>query len=147
VTLRRRCDRCFVYLRLHSSEELYASGYSNDALNQFAARIKLCAEGRRQITHAEPLPISIHRSASRVMSMPISTTTRRSASRSRRGRCERGWRDYPVKPGKSRKKSESGRETARLQRQKSYLTQLLMRQIRVWRNRETMRCETGNQNA
>jgi hypothetical protein len=137
----------FVYLRLHGSEELYASGYSDDALNQFAARIKLWAEGRRQMTRVRPLPISIHRSASRAMSMPISTTTRRSARRSRHGRCERGWRDYPVKPGKSRKKSESGRETARSHRQKRYSNQLLMRHIRVWWNRETMRCETGNQNA
>jgi uncharacterized protein YecE (DUF72 family) len=36
----------FVYLRLHGSEELYASGYSNEALDHFAPRIKLWAEGR-----------------------------------------------------------------------------------------------------
>jgi uncharacterized protein YecE (DUF72 family) len=35
----------FVYLRLHGSEELYASGYSDEALDHFAARIKLWAEG------------------------------------------------------------------------------------------------------
>jgi uncharacterized protein YecE (DUF72 family) len=34
----------FVYLRLHGSEELYASGYSDEALDHFAARIKLWAE-------------------------------------------------------------------------------------------------------
>jgi uncharacterized protein YecE (DUF72 family) len=35
----------FVYLRLHGSEELYASGYSDDALDQWAARVKLWAVG------------------------------------------------------------------------------------------------------
>ena len=35
----------FVYLRLHGSEELYASGYSEEALDHFAARIKLWAVG------------------------------------------------------------------------------------------------------
>jgi uncharacterized protein YecE (DUF72 family) len=35
----------FVYLRLHGSEELYASGYSDEALDHFAARIKLWAQG------------------------------------------------------------------------------------------------------
>ena len=33
----------FVYLRLHGSEELYASGYSDEALDHWAARIKLWA--------------------------------------------------------------------------------------------------------
>jgi uncharacterized protein YecE (DUF72 family) len=37
----------FVYLRLHGSEELYASGYSDEALDHFAARIKLWAAGRQ----------------------------------------------------------------------------------------------------
>jgi uncharacterized protein YecE (DUF72 family) len=35
----------FVYLRLHGSEELYASGYSDEALDHFAARIKLWTRG------------------------------------------------------------------------------------------------------
>jgi uncharacterized protein YecE (DUF72 family) len=35
----------FVYLRLHGSEELYASGYSEEALDHWAARIKLWAQG------------------------------------------------------------------------------------------------------
>jgi uncharacterized protein YecE (DUF72 family) len=35
----------FVYLRLHGSEELYASGYSEAALDHWAARIKLWARG------------------------------------------------------------------------------------------------------
>ena len=35
----------FVYLRLHGSEELYASGYSAEALDHWAARIKLWARG------------------------------------------------------------------------------------------------------
>jgi uncharacterized protein YecE (DUF72 family) len=50
----------FVYLRLHGSEELYASGYSDEALDHFAARIKLWAVGlepndaRRAAPDAEP---------------------------------------------------------------------------------------------
>jgi uncharacterized protein YecE (DUF72 family) len=35
----------FAYLRLHGSEELYASGYSDEALDHWAARIKLWAQG------------------------------------------------------------------------------------------------------
>jgi uncharacterized protein YecE (DUF72 family) len=35
----------FVYLRLHGSEELYASGYSEEALDHWASRIKLWARG------------------------------------------------------------------------------------------------------
>jgi uncharacterized protein YecE (DUF72 family) len=35
----------FVYLRLHGSEELYASGYSDEGLDHWAARIKLWARG------------------------------------------------------------------------------------------------------
>jgi uncharacterized protein YecE (DUF72 family) len=35
----------FVYLRLHGSKELYASGYSDEALDHWAARIRLWAQG------------------------------------------------------------------------------------------------------
>jgi uncharacterized protein YecE (DUF72 family) len=35
----------FVYIRLHGSEELYASGYSDAALDHWAARIKLWSRG------------------------------------------------------------------------------------------------------
>jgi uncharacterized protein YecE (DUF72 family) len=35
----------FVYLRLHGSQELYASGYSDEELNWWAARIKLWVQG------------------------------------------------------------------------------------------------------
>ncbi len=37
----------FVYLRLHGSEQLYASGYSDEALDHWAARVKLWANGRQ----------------------------------------------------------------------------------------------------
>jgi uncharacterized protein YecE (DUF72 family) len=52
----------FVYLRLHGSEELYASGYSDEALDHFAARIRLWATGlepndpRRIAPDADPAP-------------------------------------------------------------------------------------------
>jgi len=35
----------FVYIRLHGSEELYASGYSDEALERWAARVKLWSQG------------------------------------------------------------------------------------------------------
>jgi uncharacterized protein YecE (DUF72 family) len=35
----------FVYLRLHGSEELYTSGYSDEALDHSAARVRLWAQG------------------------------------------------------------------------------------------------------
>jgi uncharacterized protein YecE (DUF72 family) len=35
----------FLYLRLHGSEELYASGYSDEALDSWATRIRLWSEG------------------------------------------------------------------------------------------------------
>ena len=51
----------FVYLRLHGSEELHASGYSDEALDHWGARIKLWAEGlepndaHRAAPDAEPV--------------------------------------------------------------------------------------------
>jgi uncharacterized protein YecE (DUF72 family) len=54
----------FVYLRLHGSEELYASGYSDEALDHWAARIRLWAQGlepndaRLIAAAAEPAPHS-----------------------------------------------------------------------------------------
>jgi hypothetical protein len=35
----------FMYLRLHGDEELYASGYSDEALDRWAARIRAWSEG------------------------------------------------------------------------------------------------------
>jgi uncharacterized protein YecE (DUF72 family) len=35
----------FLYLRLHGSEELYASGYDDDALDRWAARIRCWRQG------------------------------------------------------------------------------------------------------
>lgn len=35
----------FLYLRLHGSEELYASGYENEALDRWAARIRTWSQG------------------------------------------------------------------------------------------------------
>ncbi len=35
----------FVYCRLHGSEELYASGYDGEALDQWAARVAAWARG------------------------------------------------------------------------------------------------------
>ncbi|MGA8760745.1 MAG: DUF72 domain-containing protein [Stellaceae bacterium] len=37
----------FIYLRLHGAQELYASGYDDDALDWWAARIKLWARGQQ----------------------------------------------------------------------------------------------------
>jgi uncharacterized protein YecE (DUF72 family) len=51
----------FVYLRLHGAEELYASGYTNEALDRWAARIEAWSQGgqpedARLITKDVPLP-------------------------------------------------------------------------------------------
>jgi uncharacterized protein YecE (DUF72 family) len=35
----------FMYLRLHGEEELYASGYTEEALDRWAARIRAWSEG------------------------------------------------------------------------------------------------------
>jgi uncharacterized protein YecE (DUF72 family) len=51
----------FVYLRLHGSKELYTSGYSDEALDHWAARIKLWGQGlepndaRLIASNAEPV--------------------------------------------------------------------------------------------
>jgi uncharacterized protein YecE (DUF72 family) len=37
----------FVYLRLHGDKELYASGYSDEALDKWAARIRTWSQGRQ----------------------------------------------------------------------------------------------------
>ena len=81
----------FVYMRLHGSEELYASGYSDEALDHSAARIKLWARGlapndARLIAPETPAP---RRDARDVDG--ISTTTPRSAPRSTRALCEPNW--------------------------------------------------------
>ncbi len=71
----------FVYVRLHGSEELYASGYEDVALEEWAERVVAWAtggraEGRRACeTEAE---------AVRGMSMCTSTTMRRCGRRSMR---------------------------------------------------------------
>jgi len=50
----------FVYLRLHGSEELYASGYSEPALARWAARIEAWSTGDTpadaELIHPEPPP-------------------------------------------------------------------------------------------
>jgi uncharacterized protein YecE (DUF72 family) len=80
----------FVYLRLHGSEELYASGYSDEVLDHFSARIKLWATGLEPNDARRAAQMPTPRTKSPATFMPISTTTRRSGRRSTRGRCERG---------------------------------------------------------
>jgi uncharacterized protein YecE (DUF72 family) len=43
----------FVYCRLHGSEELYASGYSDDALDEWAERIATWARGGESANDAK----------------------------------------------------------------------------------------------
>jgi uncharacterized protein YecE (DUF72 family) len=55
----------FVYIRLHGAEELYASGYTEEALDQWAAKIRLWSAGEPVLgerTLAEPAP---HRASGR----------------------------------------------------------------------------------
>ena len=96
----------FVYLRLHGSEELYASGYSDEALDHWAARIKLWARGAR--TQRRPPDRTRCRAGAGeplAMSMSISTTTPRSARRSTPARCVRDWPEIPCQQGKIRIRS------------------------------------------
>ena len=52
----------FVYCRLHGSEELYASGYDSDSLDQWARRVADWAQGREaKGDHASP-QAALHRS-------------------------------------------------------------------------------------
>jgi uncharacterized protein YecE (DUF72 family) len=48
----------FVYVRLHGEQELYASGYSDEALDRWAAKIRAWREGREpeQTRRASPKP-------------------------------------------------------------------------------------------
>ena len=51
----------FIYVRLHGDEQLYVSGYSPSALDWWAARVKLWAEGKRApdarlVCDAQPKP-------------------------------------------------------------------------------------------
>jgi uncharacterized protein YecE (DUF72 family) len=39
----------FVYIRLHGDEELYASGYSDEALDQWAKRLRLWSTGKQPV--------------------------------------------------------------------------------------------------
>ncbi len=71
----------FVYLRLHGAQELYASGYDDDALDWWAARIKAWARGQqpndpRLIAFDRRRPIAVP-----AMCLSILTTTPRCAHR------------------------------------------------------------------
>ena len=79
----------FVYLRLHGSEELYASGYSDEALDRWAARLRLWARGRQPNDAAADRSDARAAARGRATSLSISTTTLRSAPRSTRVRCAR----------------------------------------------------------
>lgn len=48
----------FVYCRLHGSEELYASGYSDEALDEWAARIATWARGGETASDTKIAPVS-----------------------------------------------------------------------------------------
>lgn len=48
----------FVYLRLHGEQEIYASGYTDNALDRWAARLRLWGSGKEPADgpHASPKP-------------------------------------------------------------------------------------------
>ena len=64
----------FVYLRLHGSEELYASGYDDDALDAWAARVAAWAAGGEPVDAERVMGRSPKRRAA-ATSMSTSTTT------------------------------------------------------------------------
>ena len=55
----------FVYVRLHGDEELYASGYSDAALDMWAARIKAWSEGTEPADARRASPAVAARAAAR----------------------------------------------------------------------------------
>ena len=70
----------FVYCRLHGSEELYASGYDDEALDKWAARVATWAKGDEP---ADAERVGRHRRASAAATCSsTSTTTRRCGRRS-----------------------------------------------------------------
>ena len=46
----------FVYVRLHGDEELYASGYSDEALDRWAARIRAWSQGGELVDSRKACP-------------------------------------------------------------------------------------------
>ena len=71
----------FVYCRLHGSEELYASGYDDDALDAWASRVVSWATGGEP---ADAERVGGKAASARATCLSISTMTRRCARRSMR---------------------------------------------------------------
>jgi uncharacterized protein YecE (DUF72 family) len=94
----------FVYLRLHGSEELYTSGYSDEALDHWAGRIKLWAEGLEPNDARLIAPDTQPARQSARDVFAYSTTTRRSGRRSTRARCAHGWLETSLLQGEYEKK-------------------------------------------
>ena len=89
----------FVYLRLHGSEELYASGYSDEALDHWAARIKLWARGlepndARLIAPDSPPPAQIPRR------LCLFRQRRQGPRPGRRRSLRASWAEFPCRTGK-----------------------------------------------
>jgi len=74
----------FLYLRLHGDKEIYASGYTEEAHDRWAARIRPWSGETSRTTHAV-FPPSLPAVARVAMSTVISTTTSRSGLRTTHG--------------------------------------------------------------
>ena len=72
-----------VYLRLHGDEELYASGYDDEALDRWAARVRVWAAGGEPVD-AQAAGSGVRTAWPVVTCSSTSTTTSRSARRSTR---------------------------------------------------------------
>jgi len=124
----------FVYLRLHGSEELYASGYSDEALDHFASRIKLWAEGLE--------PNDAHRAAPDAE--PVTQTPRDVYAYFDNDAKVRAPADaFPIRPGKSGKKIRIRVQNRASSWSKNIHNQLLMNHFPVARNREFIAAKPG----
>ena len=72
----------FMYLRLHGDKELYASGYSDEALERWAARIRAWTSGGQPDDAQPDLGQGRRRNAPAATCSATSTTTSRCTHRS-----------------------------------------------------------------
>ena len=80
-----------VYLRLHGDKELYASGYDDESLDRWAARVQVWADGRRTGRRRSGSGRTGRAGRPVATCSSTSTTTSRSARRTTRWRSRPGW--------------------------------------------------------
>lgn len=100
----------FVYCRLHGAEQLYASGYNDEALDRWAERVRAWSAGREP-ADANRASAPLKPRANGRTSMSISTATSRCTRRSTRRRLPPG--SPPSPPGKPNQRDHLRRQRSR----------------------------------